>query len=1170
MEQIKKNNIKNSNKKNNLKIILGILGLTTVVAAATLGAAACGSVQTDQIIINKGNNNLFASNETGNINYSLADGVRSALSNPAGSQSLFTAEYNELLLNIIENFSRENNPVLANQVQDQRDLINEQYQTFLDGLGLEGREREIAIQVELDANGGTEETWKRQRLVEWGTTFLSERFFANDYSNILNVAADGSSTVFSSPDRTTITQALSNKVTGTRTGPQLGFGPKPNDSDGIFNQTFVEGNVALQEKVYELYIQDEKPFVVAMNLWSYSSDGVGTASDDLWLNINPSSGGTDEEGNPLPPPIPAGSYQTPYFSKTRTADNILTPTEKFSNFNNANVSTVPNQIQSLPNFTPSRVNGVLNTNIGLKDEMNINWTDDTSNFILVEPKSWNLVNEFMLASMALFNINSTLPPETPTTSSLTSNLFRSTPGSFINDTVINQEFDLISRSFMSSARPTGVNSAVISNNNLKKVLNPSNPNLTSLINSNNNIWSIDAFLSDNPNTNEFIYLRNEFGVHAISLDGWSYIKTGRNFNERISHAGDILLYRSIQNKENSTDLNASEPTQNFSIPLNQNLKTYYDANLVKIWTSIFRDSRTDALSATVINSFLGRNIETQSFSRTEVALFESLYNYLDLQEEISNVNTRNSGLNSTKENFSAISGVNSFRNGIASPYVFKQELDGSFNEVLMFLNNGNKFDEIGSVQSRYSSLIRNINAYITGNPEVTKPLISNATSFAFSQTILVNSRTMNLVLREFTNNNDYYSNTLTNQAVSSATLFGNTKVMDVMSLSTTPTTSRSPVNFTLSHYGLTSSQLNDFNFQMINNLLGSSVSQSSLSSDIRTYVNLTRPTAVSVNEIQEYKQDLFFKDTYSNNVNFESVNEKLLMFTLGLNSLLEDVNDDKSFGDRFLLRVKGELNTNEAASFTWWNNFSRPLVPTATLALIDTPQELLLQNNNVASTMFLNQNNNVNSQYSSNNGSFIVPQQANGIFENVYESTGYGQTNSFTYNTSKDNKQLSGFVGLQTENNTEIPADLKEFVFPIGQRRRGNETPTDDSVLYQYGSRQSLLNVIENDQNVAEINALASTLRNKIDNPEVTRIIQNVLENSSLQTKKRLLIDLVNNQTLIRPAAFNNYTGYVNGNPTSGTLISGSDNFTTYGAFVQQVNFEDMNFQHLHYLSKKW
>ena len=53
-----------------------------------------------------------------------------------------------------------------------------------------------------------------------------------DYANILNVTDTGT-TVYNSPDREIVTQALSNKVAGITTGPQLGFGAKPNEGDGI-------------------------------------------------------------------------------------------------------------------------------------------------------------------------------------------------------------------------------------------------------------------------------------------------------------------------------------------------------------------------------------------------------------------------------------------------------------------------------------------------------------------------------------------------------------------------------------------------------------------------------------------------------------------------------------------------------------------------------------------------------------------------------------------------------------------------------------------------------------------------------------------------------------------------------------------------------------------------
>lgn len=1149
-------------KKSVLKITLAAVGLTTIIAATTLGAAACAPAQTGQQIISKENGKLFASNELGATEFSIEDAVKSGLSNPAGSDILFKSRYEELMLDSLDNIIKNSsNIILQNQFKEQKDKIDEEFQTFLDGLNLEGRDREIAIQSELDGNGGTVEAWKRNKLTAWATTYLSERFFKNDYTNIIDVQG-GVRTVVGSPDRQAITQALSNKVNNIGTGYQMGFGAKPNSSDeAIFNKIFTDATVALQEKVYKMYVQEEKPFVLNMNLWKYSASGVGSSFDDVWANINPASPGTDAEGNPTPPPPAGGSYPTPYFSDVKTADNLLTPIEKFKNFNLANTSNSPGTIESIPNFKPTAINQVPNAGIGLRDSMRPSWTDDSSNFILVEPSKWSLVNEFMLSSFALFNLDNGLTgPE----SLFSSNLIQNNPASFLGNTVINEQFDLISRSFMSATQPLNANSARINASDFTRMLNQANGRLAPIFQAPRDIYSIDAFKSNNVNTNEFIYLRNQFGVHAIALDGWDYIKTGTTFQERIDHASDILMYRSLQNRENSTQPNVSEATKTFQVPLNQKMKEYYDANLTKVWTSIFADIGTDPLSQTIVNNLLGTTVVANSFIPSEVNLFTALYKYNDLKANIDITKTRNAGLMTAKSVYSSVHGVNSFKNGIASPYIFGQQNNGIFNEVLMFMNNGVQFNEVSFLQNQYKILIENVNAYIVANPETIKPLVSTDSSFPFSQKILANDYGINKVIYNFTiSNAEYFSNTLTNNIVEQSNLFGTVKVSDVLKFEKTlPAAGLNPFTFNLTPYGM-NAQLADFNFQFINKFLGSSVTNSSIGADINKYVDVASPLGIaSVNEVQDYKQQLYFKDTYANNVTMEATREKLLMFTLGLNYMLEDSDAIAGFGDRFIARAKQEMNINESGSFTWWNKFSQPLVPAATLARINSPEKLLNQNLTTGSTMFLNQNNNISSQYINNDGVYLNPQEVGGVFHNLYENTGYGEQNTFKYNKNKAGTTLSGYSGLEKEISTDLPADLKEYVFPNGPRLTGPTTePSLQGILYQYGSRENLVKFVEINQNTTEINNLAISIRNKLNSKEVTSQVQAIIEVEALSKKQELMIPLLNNVGLIPNLVFQNFTGYTNGNAATGNLVNGKDNFTVYGAFQQQVNFEDFNYQ---------
>ncbi|MGL5630673.1 MAG: DUF3713 domain-containing protein [Mycoplasmoidaceae bacterium] len=1147
------------------KIFWSSFGLLAILGATTLGASSCSLQQSNQKIIDKGDWNYFAKNDVANSNISLNDGIKAALQNPDGINNFFSSKFKSLMLDIVDNLAK-NSATVSTDKQNQLAKDNDDYNSFLKGIKSSGRDWGIAVQSELDKNGGTESSWKQKRLEDWATNYINDLFFKSDYSNIYNVDSQGNKTWVSNPLPNTVAQALENKVKNLNVGVQMGFCYDGKSSP--FSEDFGQANAQLQKYVYNAYINDEKPFTVNMNLWKYATTGVGSSTDDIWSKPDASSYNSSNLNVDPPPPSTEGpgTYINPYFSQTTSDPTKSDAVDKFINFNLANISKIPSVTKIEKNFIPNKFYGVDNSGIGLRDDMQMNWTDDSANYILVEPDKWGLVNEFEMAAFNLFNldngIHATSGSPTPT-----SNLFQSTPGDWVGGSAakINDQFDPITRSFMSNVTPTGVNYSRIVNADFKRMLNKNNPSLNSVFSSSNDVYSIDAFHSKNGNpTDDFIYLRNQFGVHAIALDGWNYIKTGTTFKERISKAGDILLYRSLQNKFNKDSGIADEPTKSFAIKLNDNLKDYYTKNQTKIWVSLLKDAKNDPDSEAgkIVKKLFGDVSVDKLVEPDLLNLFDKYNQYISYQNNVKNVDTRNSGLLTAKNAYSKNFGQQTYKNGIAAPFPYKQESDGKFSEILMFLNDNHNYDSNGLAKI-YNELYIDINSYVDNKKFRPLSDVSSQT-FKYSQFIFSNDASINYVLSSFTTNSDYYTKLATNKVIENAELFkdGTGKSMymkDIMNLkdidSTTPPISDFVTYNIDSINGFNSINNTDFNFELINQFLGASITSNSMGDDALSLMSLTNPHgAVSVNEIQKYKELKYFKNAYDNNVNFQTIKQNLFKLNLALVYLAQDANGLFKDQSRLLNKVSSEINQNEDAEFSWWDSISSSMFTNPTFTSINTPEKLLEQSQTIPSSIFLNQNNSSYSQYISNNDS-QPPSQVNGKNTNIYDNSSYGQTNAFLYSKDSANKLLSGYVGLQKESTTKMPDSLKKYMFPNGPRRDGDLTNIN-GVLYKYGSIEELTKLIEDSQNSNQIDMTATDINNSLNSNEVSIIVQKILNSSDLKTKKEIFKNELDSK--IDPKAFEKYNGYANG---SSNWIAGVDHFTSYAGYLQQVNYDDLNYK---------
>lgn len=603
-----KKNLNKTNSVNKKKKYFFLFSSLSIAAVSSITLAACGAIDTNLVdkTISKGNGNIFASN------YDLSTMTKKAFENDSAQKSYLSSMVNKLLLSWITNLANDGKNISFKKALDaQIKTVNDEFESVRKS-SLDNNTDNFPLvfqQNELDANGGTEQAWKDNKMLSWANTYFQGKVFEKDFLTIL----DSSNNPIVTPSEQMIIDAINNT-----NGYSFGF------SKDAYNPTIAKNNLLdpifanFQKFVFDEWVQKENPFVVNMSLWKY-----GTPKDGINSVYLPKVSSDETTASP-------GTYAFPYFSNDASATNENGGTvDKFVKFVTDAVTTS---------------GYVTNTTLGLRDIPKM-YTDDSSTFILAKNSSIynDLYIEFAAASSYLLykregsatagltNIDTDLSVGTISTTKGATDIIT---GNFIkNSSVNNRDIKLA--------------------NSLAKEIVNSSGEFASLVSGTNEVYITDTITTTSTGLDKFIFLRNEAGVHAIAIDGKLHLNTATNLEQYKQKAADIVLYHYFLNKNGYSD---------FQIDVKSEITNFLNNNFAYLVWKYATD--------TTIPSDLQLFNPIAEFGSATVGFINLLNTYLFEISKYSKPFEYQDKMFSAKSGFANNYGILAKNNGLAAPWVY--------------------------------------------------------------------------------------------------------------------------------------------------------------------------------------------------------------------------------------------------------------------------------------------------------------------------------------------------------------------------------------------------------------------------------------------------------------------------------------------------------------------
>ena len=570
------------------------LGVVSIIPAVLTSCSSISSSLLEEYVPKGTGLNLA----TGD-NYSLTDLTKYSLSTNTGMEAWFKQIVNQAILQWYQRLggdsSQSSDKVgYARQLSAEKKSINDSYDSAYDSTdGKNTTEKNYLFQQkELDPNGGTEDSWKKQKWLDWASTKLESDLFANLYlslvdgnGNRVKTTYDALNKALSSNNGTASTIDASNNISFKFNKNAL-KGTSTSSNDNYVNNEYAN----FQQFIFDQWVQSENPFIINYEKWSY-----GTPSQGLDTIYNADAiGKTTTSTSTI-----AGSYAFPYFN-TAADNSTYSDVNKFIQFvNSAKSSGIADQNDSSGTY------GLTNINKG-------NFSGDTSaSYKLVSNATSysDLSASLALGATYLFSTSYTTKTTTSASSSdSTSTGVNNTSRNKLSKSVTtttNGPFDAITSNFVSTSKDDFKNSSLstisssdssstyipytqlsdslvknVLSNNAYSLLSANNSNTggngTKSYSSSNGLYTIDAFIPNETNLKNVSFLRDTDGVYAITLDGEAYISKAATLSDAKKRAGDIVLYRYLESKMPSGAVSSSSGLT--SIDLLSTLKTFYQNN----------------------------------------------------------------------------------------------------------------------------------------------------------------------------------------------------------------------------------------------------------------------------------------------------------------------------------------------------------------------------------------------------------------------------------------------------------------------------------------------------------------------------------------------------------------------------------------------------------------
>ena len=1173
-------------KKNwfkNKKIILSLIGATALTAVPII-ATSCSSTTTKELI----DKSYFTSSDgklTSKIDLKRIS--LESLKTNEGLKSYLKSVVNKIVYNWLQETIKTDNKLKVeyeNKIKEINDEYDNQIETYKNQ---HGDNWQIKFQQDLlDKNGGTEQTYKDAKIYEYARSTFSSQIFKNLF---LTVFDSSTKKVILNPTNEQILDGLYGISNTTKTTTSAGTKEAPKitykfDSNAILtsNTTTDPMYAEFQQYLFDQYVELTNPYIINMSLWKYgtpksginsyyniqtsSGDSGGSEDGDSSGGSEGGSGGSesnggatvregedsgsgDTSGDTGTTTTTSGSYIYPYFgdeNATNTSNGTVT---KFTNFLSGSLTTK---------------NYITNNDLGLKD-IPLNLTDDSSTYILAKNSSIfnDLYTEFAAGATYLYGkLGATGTGGTNRTNAdfQSSNIDAQITHDIDISTASTEGLDNITRNFVSksdlytttSSYVNGTSSAdnvkklTLPNDLVKQIVNANGPINklieTSTSSTTNKVHVIDSFVpgtikvtstSTNNNANndntktlsEYLFLRNQAGVHAISIDGSTLINKATNEKDRKKHAGYVVMYRHLMGSKGMG--------QSFKIDLSNELNTFFGSNAD--WL-IYQYATSSNPQKLLNANFLSENEKNLS---TNISDLTKHLNYYD------GVSTATEKMYDAKNTYNANYGYNTYLNGFASNWNYKLSATSKnglnksylYENALLSSTIASPYEKKGDEQSLYEKTLKSVETLLN-SLDLSKQ-VSNFEGFKYSQYLYTSNEFVNGSLLTFMSNTGQLSALIRNDAYK-------TYISDFYNIENN--------NFkaSINNSGLSNGLYNFFYLNLLN------------SEKIKwlRYDESTKATGTNnLSNIRNYSYSLW-KNSGDKDYGTKLTNYSHLYSVVATIKYLTDNNYS-----RFLEYLRTSIGTNKA--FIVWENSintnlknlqtttnttskqTTPTTPITSKSLIEMTDDKLTKNvnnsyggNYVGNLTTINDNN----------------VDSSGFYQTQYNTSFYSVTGNGSGSSTSSNYKI-GFKGLQTSTNSSLQSDVTEAIFT----KPYNFNIGYNGVLAQYKSKEEIIKLIKNSATINTLTTIANSLDAALNYQFLlSEDINN--PNTTLNEKKAILVEKVNT---FNESYFQSYSGYIgakqvtqnasnNNNDNSNAFSTTEGSVNLYGSFVYQITQKDL------------
>lgn len=879
------------------KYYKALIGVVTL-GVAPLFLSSCASVSSDLIddSVSKGDGKNFATN------YSIATIAKNALKNQTSATKFFDQQIGELVLSWYESLASSNKyPSIKTAYEDQKESVDDDYDsTVKNSRDSNGADFPLKFQQdELDIHGGSESSWKKEKMLTWAIDKFKTDVFNNFYFSIV----DNNNNVISKPSTDQIKNALlntSNKTNSNITGGDnqyyFGFATNP-DTDRV-NLEINKEYANFQKFIYDEWVKSENPFVVGISGWKYGTptNGLKTLYDSKALDTTT-----------------AGTYQFPYFSDKATSNSSVGTIQKFTNFVNDSKNTA--------NYIDTSLD--TNKDIGLI-KFNSNNADE-SKFVFI--KSSTMTTDS--------NINTNI-------AAAISYLFgNSFTGSSVTDANISKAISLTSSDGFDIITSNFISSTAINNFAATATTKLSASYMTSIINSegilknwsNKEAYVIDAFKPSDANLNNFIFLRDKDGIKAVTIDGLNLISKAADLNQAKQLAANVAAYRYFLNKEYPS---INDNVKNLSIDIKSELSSFFTSNfdylIYKYATS--DETKNNQNMFDVNKTFVG-NLQTVLNAYSNYVYESSRYNRRQVFED---------ALFSEKSTYGNSYGVSAKKNGLAAKWVYKYKEADNTNPTRYELSQIVEVDGVNNpyiTNGTYQTYLNTIESYV--NSLNLSPLSSDFEGFKYSQYIYSNDFFINQALLSLGSDSNALSDPIKQDILFNYIGNSSNVGFDDYSYLVKNDFFSSISNWT---------QTEDYS-QSINNALNNEFFNTTFSGLTNKWTKYTKTSAdskISQSDLNSYRLSLWKDSNAENNSTSSSAKLSLLTILATTKYLLEDN------GQRFLDYLKTQIAVGTTGFIVWENSINTTLQKDS--ANLNKAETLLSSNN-----IYQNINNSANSAY---------------------------------------------------------------------------------------------------------------------------------------------------------------------------------------------------------------